>query len=178
MSDASHATLASEMSEHPFFEGVEERFLAAIAEGSVAKTYAQDEYLLREGEEARHLFLVYSGKIALEVSSPERPRHTVGTVGMGEVVGWSWSVPPHRYEHDARALKPTRTIAIDAEVLRYACEEDTATGYRLLVRLIAVVASRLASTRLQLLESEGAGSVDRPRRPPNVGPRWTGAPED
>jgi CRP-like cAMP-binding protein len=147
-------TVTYEISEHPFLRGLSPGFLESISIGAKPHVYATDEFLLREGEEANHLFLIYSGKVALEVALPDRPRLTIETVGAGDVVGWSWSVAPRRYEHDARALKTTRSIAIDARILRSACEEDPANGYQFITRLLGVVADRLANTRLQLVDQQ------------------------
>jgi hypothetical protein len=49
---------------------------------------------------------------------------TVLTVGAGEVLGWSWLVPPYRWNFDARALEPTRAIALDGKCLRTKAEQD------------------------------------------------------
>lgn len=146
-------TVAQEISEHPFLRGLSPGFLDKISQAAAPRTYATDEYLLREGEEAKHLFLLYSGKVALEVAPPGRPRLTIETAGRGDIVGWSWSISPRRYGHDARALKATRAIAIEGKVLRSACEEQVADGYQFIIRLLAVVADRLANTRLQLVDT-------------------------
>lgn len=153
MDGAIQRPLATEIAGHPFFQGLRPEFLSHIGDGASPRTYATDEFLLHEGEAARHLFLVLSGKVALEISPGDRPGLTIETVGAGQVVGWSSCVDSRRYEYDARALKPTRAVAIDAATLRLACREDPASGYEFCSRLLTVVADRLANTRLQLLDS-------------------------
>jgi hypothetical protein len=76
----------------------------------------------------------------------------IQTVGTGEPVGWSWMVPPHRWQFDARVLEPTGAIVFDGKALREQCERDHELGYSLLKRLVSVIAGRLAATRLQLLD--------------------------
>jgi CRP-like cAMP-binding protein len=152
MTETAPNPVTYEISEHPFLRGLSPGFLESISYGATPRVYGTDEFLLREGEEANHLFLIYSGKVALEVALPDQPRLTIETVGAGDVVGWSWSVAPRRYEHDARALKSTRAIGLDAKALRRACEEDPGNGYQFITRLLAVVADRLANTRLQLVD--------------------------
>ena len=68
------------------------------------------------------------------------------------MIGWSWLVPPHRWQFDARVLDAVRAIAINGPRLRAKCEEDHELGYLILRRLVGVIANRLASTRLQMLE--------------------------
>lgn len=74
---------------------------------------------------------------------------TVQTVGPGEVLGWSWLVPPYRWQFDCRAADAVRGLTFDAEWLRERCEQDHELGYLLLKQLVIVIASRLAATRLQ-----------------------------
>jgi hypothetical protein len=76
----------------------------------------------------------------------------VQTVGPGEVVGWSWVVPPHRWQFEARARDAVSGIVFDAAWLREQCESDHQLGYFLLQHLVTVLAGRLAATRLQLLD--------------------------
>ena len=94
MTETKPESVAYEISEHPFLRGLSPGFLESISIGATPHTYTTDEFLLREGEEANRLFLIYSGKVALEVTLPDRPRLTIETVGTGDVVGWSWSVAP------------------------------------------------------------------------------------
>ena len=157
--------VVEEMMSHPFLRGLSPAFLRNIGHGASVQTYAVDEYLLREGETADRLFLIFSGNVAIEAESFGRGRLTIETVGAGQVVGWSWSIDRGRYEHDARALKETRAVVVGANVLRLACEEDPTNGYQFIRRLLAVVADRLANTRLQLVElhdGEGAEGTSGP----------------
>lgn len=147
-------TVADDIAAHPFLRGLSPDFLNSISYGAEHRTYDTESFLVHEGEEASHMFLIESGKVALEVPTPDRPRLTIETVGPGDVVGWSWCVGPKRYEHDARALKPTHAIAIDAKVLCAAGVEDPANGYQFMTRLLGVVADRLANTRLQLVDAQ------------------------
>jgi CRP-like cAMP-binding protein len=76
----------------------------------------------------------------------------VQTVGPGEVVGWSWLVPPHRWRFDARALKASHVIALDGDVVRRALRAHPAWGFQFMVRFMPVLAERLENTRVQLLD--------------------------
>src|SRR5690606_42051103 len=51
--------------------------------------------LFAEGDPADRFWTVSSGRVALDVHVPGRPPATVDTLGPGELVGWSWLVPPH-----------------------------------------------------------------------------------
>lgn len=153
-SETTRDAVAHEISEHPFLRGLSPSFLDRISQAATPRAYASGEYLLREGEEAKHLFLIDSGEVALELVPPGRPHLVIEIVGAGTMVGWSiarlWSGGPRHYELDARALVPTHAIAIDAERLRGACDDDPANGYKFLLQVLTVMADRLANTRVQL----------------------------
>jgi CRP-like cAMP-binding protein len=137
---------------HAFLRGLSERYLMALASGAKPFTAAAGELLAREGEPARAFYLIQVGHVALGLHTPDRGVVTVQTVGPGEVLGWSWLVPPHRWQFDCRAADEVRGLAFDADWLREKCEQDHELGYQLLKQLVTVIASRLAATRLQLLD--------------------------
>jgi CRP-like cAMP-binding protein len=110
--------------------------------------------LFKEGEEAKQFYMIREGKIALEISTP-RSAIMIQTVREGDVLGWSWLVPPYRWRFGARALVPTRAIALDGKCLRTKSEEDHNLGYELLKRFSRVIVERLEATRLQLMDVYG-----------------------
>ncbi|MGP8072508.1 MAG: cyclic nucleotide-binding domain-containing protein [Thermoplasmata archaeon] len=141
--------------DHRFFRDMDAELLSLLAPIAVERTYVSGEMLVRDGDVADRFVLVYEGKVALEIVLPDRPRATIQTLGGGEVLGWSWLLPPHRWSLDARAVKRTRTLELDAGALTSILESRPADGYRFLLRLLPVVAERLENTRVQLLDIHG-----------------------
>lgn len=140
------------LANHAFMRGLSERQLDLLAVMSRPVSFSAGAFVGREGEPADAFYLIQLGRVALETHTPDRGGVRIQTVGAGEPVGWSWLVPPHRWQFDARAVEPVQAIALDASALRDRCELDHELGYQLLKRLVTVVASRLAATRLQLLD--------------------------
>lgn len=114
-----------------------------------------DQFLFREGEEANQFYMIRQGKVALQISAAQRTAITVQTIGEGEILGWSWLIPPYRWRFDARALELIRAIALDGKCLRTKSEEDHNLGYELMKQFSKVIAERLEATRLQLLDVYG-----------------------
>ena len=54
----------------------------------------------------------------------------IETLDEGDVVGWSWLVPPYRWAFDARALDLTRAVAFDGACLRGKCDDDPGSATR------------------------------------------------
>jgi CRP/FNR family transcriptional regulator, cyclic AMP receptor protein len=140
---------------HPFFKGLNPEHLKLIVGCSSNKVFAPDEFLFREGEEANTFFIIRSGRVKVETFSPKCGPITIQTEGDGEILGWSWLVPPYRWRFDAKAAEQTRVIAIDGKCLREKCESDHNLGYELMKRFALIIAERLEATRLQLLDVYG-----------------------
>ncbi|WP_156688399.1 cyclic nucleotide-binding domain-containing protein [Mycobacterium sp. Marseille-P9652] len=145
-------TLEGVLVRHPFFAGMDPRYLQSVVGCAANVRYAAGELVLREGEPADHFYLIRSGKIALETHVPGRGGLTVQTLGEGDILGWSWLVPPYNSRFDARAIDPTRAIGFDGKCLRGKCEQDHELGYELQKRVIAVLGEHLDATRFRLLD--------------------------
>jgi CRP-like cAMP-binding protein len=148
-------TLEGILAEHPFFKGLDPRYLQLAVGCASNARFEAGELVFREGEEANHFFLIRQGKVALEVFAPSRGSLTIQTLEDGEILGWSWLIPPYHWRFDARAVEMTRTIVLDGRCLRAKCEEDHDLGYELLKRFAAILGQRLDATRFQLLDIYG-----------------------
>lgn len=151
-------TLEPILSEHPFLKGLKPEHLKLLVGCASNVRFNAGQYLFREGEEANQFYMIRQGKVAVEIHAAGRGPITVQTVGEGDVLGWSWLIPPYRWRFDARALELTRAIALDGKCLRTKSEEDYDLGYELLKRFSNIIVERLEATRLQLLDVYGAGS--------------------
>lgn len=140
---------------HAFLQGLSEQHRMRLASGVRPFVAAPGEYLGREGLPAHAFFLIQSGQVSLGSHLSERGAVPIQTVGPGEVVGWSWLLPPYRWQFDARAVDAVQGLAFDAAWLREQCEQDHELGYHLLRQLLAVVSSRLAACRVQRLDIYG-----------------------
>jgi len=148
-------TLEPYLAEHPFLKGLDPRHLNIIVGCASNVRFDAEQYILHEGEEAANFYIIHKGKVALEIFTSDRGPITIQTIGEGDVLGWSWLIPPYHWHYDARAIEPTSAIALDAKCLRAKCEEDHDLGYELLKRFAHVITQRLEATRLQLLDVYG-----------------------
>lgn len=124
--------------------------MAGIA--SLVEVDAKQE-LFREGDPEDYLYIVIQGRVAIEMFVPGRGRVRIYTAEPMDVVGWSSVTPVVRWRTaGAQAVLPSTLIRLDAPGLRQLCEEDYNLGYVVMRRMANVVASRLLTTRLQLLD--------------------------
>lgn len=147
--------LVGTLASHPFFEAFEPEQVEFLVSCSANRVYKPGEFLFKEGETADAFFLLREGKVAVETVSPSTGPLTLATVGRGDVLGWSWMLPPYVHRSDARAIEQTRVLGMDAVCLRAKLESDHELGYRLTTRFMGVMAQRLESTRMQLLDLYG-----------------------
>ncbi|HUU12902.1 MAG TPA: cyclic nucleotide-binding domain-containing protein [Terriglobia bacterium] len=144
-------TLEPILAEHPFFARLEDRHLKLLVGCAANVRFDAGQYIFRGGEEANQFYLIRHGRVAVEIYAAERGSITILTLGEGEILGWSWLLPPYHWQFDARAVELTRAIALDGVCLRKKCEEDHDLGYELLKRFAHIIEDRLEATILQLL---------------------------
>jgi CRP/FNR family transcriptional regulator, cyclic AMP receptor protein len=145
-------TLEGVLAAHPFFSGMEPRYLQFAVGCAANVRFNAGELIFQQGYDAEHFYLIRAGKVALEIHVPGRGGLTIQTLGAGEVLGWSWLVPPYNWRFDGRAAEVTRAIVFDGKCLRGKCEEDHELGYELQKRVIAILGQHLDATRFRLLD--------------------------
>jgi CRP-like cAMP-binding protein len=140
------------LAETPFFKDLDPAYRSMLAGCGVNVVFRAGEFLFRENDPAERFYLIRAGKVALEIAVPGRGPMIIQTVQEGEVLGWSWLVPPYRMQYDARAVELTRAIAFDGACIRTKCEQDPKLGYEFFKRFSVLIVQRLAALRLQLLD--------------------------
>jgi CRP-like cAMP-binding protein len=140
------------LGDHPFFRDLDRSQLAILVGCASNTRFSAGDYVFREGEDANSFFLITHGKVALELHTPTGGTLTIATLDEGDVLGWSWLVPPYRWRFDARAIGPVVAVGLDGKCLRGKCDQDHDLGYELLRRFAAIITERLQATRLQLLD--------------------------
>ncbi len=148
-------TIEQLLDDVPGLAGLAAEHRHVIAGCARNQVFMAEEYLLREGEPADFFYVIREGSIALETFVPHRGAFTLQSLHDGDLLGWSWLVPPYRVAFDARALQTTHTLAFDGACLRGKCERDPALGYDLLKLFAGVIIARLQSARVQLLDVYG-----------------------
>jgi len=158
-------TIAQYLPDHPFFAGLDEATLTLLAGCATNVSLAAGEFLFREGDPAARFFVVRRGRVAIELHDPPVGTVVIDTADAGDVVGWSWLVPPFRSIFDARAAEPTGVVAFDGLCLRGKCEDDSHLGYELMQRVTQVMSERLVAAQVRLLDLYGArGATDAATR--------------
>ena len=148
-------TMEPILAAHPFFKGLDSRYLKLIVECASRETFTPGQFLCRDNEEARKFYLIHHGRVAVEIYRARRGPLTVQTIGEGEVLGWLWFDQPYHWHLDARALDLTRVISLDVQGLMDRCNRDHDFGYELMRRYAHHLAVQFRVTKAQLADFYG-----------------------
>ena len=141
---------------HPFLADVQPRFVERLAGFARRASARPGEYLIREGGHADTWYLLREGHVDLTAGIADRGEVVVDIIGPGQVLGWSWLFPPCRWHFSAVAVEPVLAIALDGPKVRGLCDKESAFGYDLTNRFLAVMLQRMQATRFRLLRQDGA----------------------
>ena len=155
MTEATAAALAV----HPFLRGMSGDQLAVLAQAACGVTFPDRHRLFEDGGNASRFWLIQSGCVALDVNVPGQGRARIGTIGIGELLGWSWLFPPFTRAFGAVTIGPVEAFEFDGRAVRAYCAADPALGHEVTRRLVRVIVDRLQATRIRLI-SVSAQSAD------------------
>ena len=129
---------------------------AKVADTAQEVSFAARKRLFEEGGHASGCWLIRSGLIALESVVPGRGAIVLQTLGPGDVLGWSWLVPPNRWQFGAVTMTPVTAVELDTGRLRALMDADPELCCRLTRGMFDAVLDRLQNTRLRLLDVYGS----------------------
>ncbi len=152
---------AETLAAHPFLHGMSPDQLTALAEAASDVNFPAKQRLFEDGGSATRFWLLQSGYVRLDLHVPGQGRMKIDTIGMGELLGWSWLFPPYRWAFGAVAASPVEAFEFDGRTVRAHCVADPALGYEITQRLAYVVAKRLQATRVRLITASSQSPISR-----------------
>lgn len=129
-----------------FFQGFPPAMLAQLAPLATEERYPPEKHLLREGEDATRFYVIRDGLVTIS-SEEDQDATPIQSLGVGEVIGWSWMCSPYIWTFDAVTRSETTVVAFDALRLRELCDAHPEWGYLFMKRLAYVFAMRLKHMR-------------------------------
>ena len=145
--------LIGELFKIPWFQDMKPEHIQEVANMSTLRRFKAGEVFFHEGDKQDYVYIVISGRVALDIFIPHKGKIRVYTCEQGESFGWSSVTPLVRTRTaGAVAVVDGLVVGIDSAKLRQVCDEDHDLGYVVMRRLTNIVASRLLVTRLQLID--------------------------
>ena len=145
------------LAEHPVFRDFDAATIELLAGCARNEHFRAGETIYSEGDDADKVYLIREGDVAVQISTPQHEPLIVETLRAGDVLGWSWMVPPYMHMSDARALNDVRAISLDALCMRGKAERNATLGYQMFRHFVPHMATRFRALRMQLLDVYGTG---------------------
>jgi CRP-like cAMP-binding protein len=115
----------------------------------------QNTRLFEEGGHADRFWIIRSGTAALDMHVPGRRAPVVETLGIGDLVGWSWLFEPFVWHLGAQTVTAVQAYEFDAVAVRLMCLDDPEFGRAVEHWVGRVLAHRLQAARTRLLDLYG-----------------------
>lgn len=141
---------------HPFFQGLSSAVKSKIFKLGKVVSKKSGKTIFRDGDKAQHFFLIIKGKVNLigveqDIRfEAEAEKRIFQTLGGGDVVGWSWVLPPYRWRFDVETQDDTEFFMVNGARLRKEMEKDHELGYEIYKRLLLIANQRLIASRFKL----------------------------
>jgi CRP/FNR family cyclic AMP-dependent transcriptional regulator len=148
-------TMEPILAAHPFFKGLDPRYLKLILACASRETFKPGEFLCRDEAPATKFYVIHHGRVSVEIYRARRGPVTIQSLGEGEVLGWLWFDKPYHWHLDAKAMDLTRVISLDVQCLLDKCSQDQVFGYELMRRYAHSLAVQFRVTKLQLADMYG-----------------------
>lgn len=146
--------IAECLSEQTFFSGLSTGLISFLAGCASGRQIKSGQVLFSLGERADRFYLILSGSIRVEIAAIMGPALKVQSLGSGQILGWSWLIPPHKWSFQARAEAQSNLLEFDGQKVLARCDEDPKVGYELLKRFASLMSERLEAPR-QIMTSGG-----------------------
>jgi len=143
---------ANDLQEIKFLNVLPPKYLEQIAAISRFRDFKAGDVVFHEGDEAKNMYLIASGSVSLKIGAGGMRSKQIGTLGPGELLGWSSLMHQREFAATVVAREPARLVEIDGTKLHGLCDADQEFGYELLRRALLVLSRRLIATWSQLAE--------------------------
>src|SRR5881409_4391992 len=129
----------------PFFDRLSNRQLKTVSDIMFERNYDTDESIFEEGQPGAALFLILDGKIAIEICR-ETSTTRLAVLERGAFFGEMALLDDTPRSANARALGPTRTLALYRNDLNGLVQRDAKTACQIYRSLAGMIADRLRLT--------------------------------
>ena len=140
------------LSTHDFFSGMEDSFLQFLSDSATELQLPAGDVLFQYGKPADKFYLLREGQVSIQVPALMGPALDIQTLGDDQILGWSWLIPPYRWNFLARALEDSELLEFDGSAILARCQEDPKFGYELFKRFATLMSERLNAARQKMMD--------------------------
>lgn len=142
---SSPAIQATELRRHHIFAGLNDAQLDKVMHSAQIIELGENQHLFEAGQEARHFYLVRSGRMKLYLSSADGMEKVIHLVGPGETFAEALMfMDSPIYPIHASALSESVVLAFPNKVFREILRESVDTCFRLMADMSAWLKKQLS----------------------------------
>ena len=143
------------LSKVDLFEDLPDDQISAVAEICNEKTYAKGELIFDEGEKADNLYILMEGRVSIRMRLTSKPQSITVSIlnDSPQSFGWSGVVAPYFYTAFALCEDDCRLLALPGQKLIEILQQESVSGFEVMLRISEVISSRLRNSRMVLLKS-------------------------
>ena len=135
------------------FLGITEITRQRILESAREESYAPRDFIFRQGEPARHFFILGEGRVRLSLGQGELLAYVASDPG--DLIGWSSLVENETYTASAECLVPVKVLRIEKQRLDEILLQDPVSGMAFFKNLAALIGRRLVKSYQATLSVHG-----------------------
>lgn len=136
---------------HAFTAGLDDARIARLAALARETAFAENQLVLRTGQQSKFFYLLTSGSVCVEVCS-QTFAVCIQSLGPGDAFGWSAMLDRHDTLFQVRAREPSMALCFSSADLAACFHEDPQLAVDLLKRTLKLVATRVHATEVRLGE--------------------------
>jgi len=137
------AVYAEKVTRTALFQGLIDKEIHAVINIGQEKNYNPGDVVFKEGDEAVHIFIIESGKLAIQTAAGQ----TIYTALPGDILGWSTLMLPYNRTASAIAVDKASVIIIDQLKLQEFCDKYPAIGYKITRNVGRIIAIRMRTAK-------------------------------
>ena len=142
-----------EVASIPWFGKLHQSCIDQLTQIATLGEIKEGERLFSEGDSPDYLYVLLSGRLAVELHVPTRGRMRLETIEKHEIFGWSGVTERARKRMaTAVAVKDSRFVRFPSKKLMGLIDKDPQLGFCVYNRVANTIADRLQVTRFQLLD--------------------------
>lgn len=124
-------------------EDIDEAGLESIAKIIKKLSFKKGEYLFREKEETKGLYLIHAGKVEISKVTPDEWKQTLAILGTSHFLGELSILENRRHEANAVALENTEIFLIPKEDFEKMEKENLILAAKITKKMLFIICKNL-----------------------------------
>ncbi len=133
----------SELKKQILFEGIADSELERLSKITKELSLKKDEFLFKEGEDTKGIYMIRSGKIEINKTTTDGWKQTLAVLTVGNFFGELSIIEKRKHEANAVAIENTELLKLPKEEFEKLEKEDVVLASQILKKLVFVMTKNL-----------------------------------